>query len=229
MSVPIRLITAVSLVMAIGGCQSNQQVEDRLVLAFGEAMFNTGRISDTAEEGARAAVTARFSSPVRVGVFEGATADNQEFTRRTLEEFAIVTGVKIDWRPPEDRDADLVILFTDEKEFVVNGNQRGICYASVHADDKGVIRFAAVHVSWKSENVWRNECLVHELLHAFGWRGHTHRIRSANSYMHDEHELTRWDRLLLRTLYDPRLPPGTPKEDAIPKARVILRGLLADE
>lgn len=199
------------------------------MLAFEEAMFNAGRISDTAEKGTKAAVTARFSSPVRVSLFEGATTDNQEFARRTLEEFAVVTGVTIEWRRPGDRNADLLILFTDEKEFVVNGNQRGICYASVNADNEGVIRSAAVHVSRKSEDLWRNECLAHELLHAFGWRGHTHRIRSANSYMHNEDELTRWDRLLMRTLYDPRLPPGTPKDDAIPKARAILRELLADE
>lgn len=229
MSILVRLIMAVFLAMAIAGCQSGQQLEDRLVLAFEEAIFNAGRISDTAEQGSKAAIIARFSSPVRVSIIEGATADNQELARQTLDEFAAVTEVTIEWRPPGYGDADLLILFTDRKEFIVNGNERGICYASVRADDEGVIRPSRVHISRKDENVWQTECLVHELLHAFGWRGHTHRIRSANSYMHGEYALTRWDRLLMRTLYDPRLPPGTPKNDAILQARAILRELLADE
>lgn len=231
MSMPIlyQWSTAIFLVAAISGCQSNQQVEDRLVLAFEEAMFDTGRISHSADPTNEALMIARFASPVSVSVIEGATPDNQALVRRTLEDFAAVTGVTIAWRQPGDRGADLVILFTDAEAFIVNGNERSACYARISVGDDGIIRSSEVHVSRKAENLWRDECLVHELIHAFGWRGHTHRIRSANSYMHGEFALTRWDRLLMRTLYDPRLPPGMPKDDAIPKARVILREHLADE
>ncbi len=224
-----RLIATITLSAAVGGCQSNQHVEDRLVLAFEEAMFNTGRISDAPGRADRAAVIARFSSPVSVSVTEGATSDNLSLVRRTLADFAAATGVTIAWRDPGDRDAALLIRFTDDNSFVFNGNEHGVCYATVGVDDDGIIRRSIVHVSRKAENVWRDECLVHELMHAFGWRGHTHRIRSANSYMHGELALTRWDRLLMRTLYDPRLPAGTPKDDAIPRARAILREHLANE
>ncbi len=226
---PRRLIATTFLMAAVGGCQSTGQVEDRLVLAFEEAMFNTGRIAGPGEGSGKVAKIARFSSPVRVSVAEGATPDNQALVRRTLADFASVTGVTIAWREPGDRGADLVILFSDQDSFVVNGNEQSSCYASVAVRDDGVIDRSVVHVSRKDENRWRDECLVHELLHAFGWRGHTHRIRSANSYMHGEYDLTRWDRLLMRTLYDPRMPAGTPKDDAIPRARVILQEILADQ
>jgi hypothetical protein len=37
-----RYIFLVAVLVALTGCQSNQQVEDRLVAAFGETMFDAG-------------------------------------------------------------------------------------------------------------------------------------------------------------------------------------------
>ena len=40
--------------------------------------------------------------------------------------------------------------------------------------------------------------------------------------------LTWYDAILLRTLYDERLQPGMPKDEAMPIARRIIRSLLAE-
>ncbi len=221
----IRSIAAIAFAALLTGCQPPRQVEDRLLLAFGDAMFDRGARDVANDDGAGMIV--RFPRRIRASVSEGATDGNVALARAVVAEFGELTGVEIEWQAAGTRDAELTINFSSKSNFLIRGNELATCYAEVASRDDGIIESAAVHIARASEDEWRSDCLVHELMHAFGWRGHTHRIRSANSYLHGETELTEWDRLLMRTLYDPRLEPGTPEQDALPTARLILGELLA--
>ncbi|HJQ57131.1 MAG TPA: DUF2927 domain-containing protein [Vineibacter sp.] len=58
-------------------------------------------------------------------------------------------------------------------------------------------------------------CINHEILHGFGFRSHPHGAPSILSYRAAEvAQITPTDRLLLETLYDPRLQPGMKVADA---------------
>ena len=211
----------------VAACQSPQMVEDRLLAAFGETMFDSnGASHDRVAVDKKDLRLARWESAVDISVMEGATTENVAFVRETLAQFAELTGLEITLAEPHDTSAQLRIFFGTRKDFVINGNERAKCFARSRSDRQNRMEMAEIHVSQIEDGKWQTDCLVHELLHAFGWRGHTHRVRSAISYMHGETELTRWDVYLMQTLYDPRLESGISRDDAMPVARTILHELL---
>ena len=63
-------------------------------------------------------------------------------------------------------------------------------------------------------------------MHALGFRFHSGRLRSVLSPVHGERRFTEWDRLAIRALFDSRLRPGMPREEALPLLREILAELL---
>jgi hypothetical protein len=222
-----KYILMLFLAAILAACQSPQMVEDRLVSAFGETMFgNRGPMYDRTAAGEKDLRLAKWHSSVEISVIEGATEENIALVQETLSQFAELTSLKIVLTEPKNESAQLKIYFSSKKDFVINENERAACFAQSGIDREGHLEMAEVHVSRIDEGTWQTDCLVHELLHAFGWRGHTHRVRSAISYMHGESELTRWDVYLMQALYDRRLEPGTSKAEAMPKARGILRELL---
>jgi hypothetical protein len=224
-----RYIFLTVAMVALTGCQTNQQVEDRLVEAFGETMFGGG--SEGHGEGelfSKSGYIAKWKSPVTVAIVEGASAKNTDLTKKSLAELALLSGLTFKWIQPGAGRINLDIHFSSKREFVINGNQRAACYARTGNAPNGRIFSVGIYISRTGKDEWRTDCLTHELLHALGWRGHTHRVRSAISYAHGETELTKWDKLMMRTLYDPRLPPGMSKNDAMPIARAILREMIQE-
>ncbi|MDH3513111.1 MAG: DUF2927 domain-containing protein [Gammaproteobacteria bacterium] len=213
----------------VTACQSPKMVEERLVLAFGETMFGDhGSTYDRTATGDKDLHLAKWHSSLDVSVVEGATDENTALVEATLEQFAELTGLEINLMEPNNESAQLRIYFSSKKDFVINDNERAACFAHSRSDHESRLEMAEVHVSLIDDGEWQTGCLVHELLHAFGWRGHTHRVRSAISYMHGESELTRWDAYLMKTLYDPRLESGISKTDAMPKVRAILHELVKE-
>lgn len=211
----------------VAACQAPQRVEDRLVAAFGETMFGSqGQWRDGRHEGENDFRIAKWETSVEVSVMEGATPENVAFVRDSLPQFAELTGLSIPVLEPNNPSARMQIHFSSEKDFVINANEPAKCFARSRSDHRGRLDMAEVHIARVDNGKWKTDCLVHELLHAFGWRGHTHRVRSAISYMHGETELTRWDAYLMQTLYDPRIEFGASRDDALPVAREVLHELL---
>lgn len=220
-----------NLLLTITGCQSAQQAENRMLLAFGEAMFPaeiTGGHTVESVPGNTPHLT-RWPSAARASMMEGRTPELTAATQATVAEFSALSGVSITWLEAGDRSAELQFYFSKKSEFVINKNELAVCYSSIGSNRDWEITTAKVFIGADPETGAYQDCFVHELLHAFGWRGHTHRIRSANSYVHDETGLTRWDRILMRTQYDERLATGNSKTDTLPVARVIIRELMEDE
>lgn len=55
-----------------------------------------------------------------------------------------------------------------------------------------------------------DRCAIHEPMHTLGFNSHPHGAQSVLSYVYKaQRTLTPLDRLLIRTLYDGRLAPGT--------------------
>lgn len=224
-----RKFILVAVILVLAGCQSSQQVEDRLVAAFGETMFDAGPgAHGEGEMFAKGGNLARWESPVTVAVVEGQSPQNIDLVKEKLAGMAEISGLEFEWKEAGDPGIELEIHFSNRREFVINGNERAACFASTARPQDGLLQKSAIHIGLIKEGEWRVNCLNHELLHALGWRGHTHRVRSAISYAHGETELTKWDRMLMRTLYDPRLEPGISKEDALPVIRVILREMIEE-
>lgn len=214
---------------ALVGCQSSLEVEDRLVTAFGETMFDVGPASHgQGEMFSKSGNLAKWESPVTVAVVEGDTPENVAATKEILSELAELGGLELDWVEAGADGIELEIHFSDKREFVINENQLAACYARTGGAPDGLLQAVGIYIGSSGKDEWRTDCLTHELLHALGWRGHTHRIRSAISYAHGESELTKWDRLMMRALYDPRLPPGISKADAIPVVRVIFHEMIKE-
>ncbi len=224
-----RYIFLLVVLTALAGCQSSQEVEDRLVAAFGETMFDAGPASHgQGEVFSKSGNLAKWESPVTVAVMVGDTPENVAATKEILSELADLGGLELDWVKAGADGIELEIHFSDKREFVINGNQLAACYARTGDASDGRLKTVGIYIGMTGEDEWRTNCLTHELLHALGWRGHTHRIRSAISYAHGESELTKWDRLMMRALYDPRLPPGISKADAIPVVRAIFREMIKE-
>ena len=224
-----RYIFPIVVLVALTGCQSNQKVEDRLVAAFGETMFDAGSASHgQGEMLSRSGILAKWESPITVAVVEGDTPKNIALAKVTLTELAELGGLELEWAELGTSGIELEIYFSDKRQFVINGNQLASCYARTGGTPNGRLTAAGIYISADGEGDWRTDCLTHELLHALGWRGHTHRVRSVISYVHGETELTKWDRMMMRALYDPRLPPGISKADALPVIRVIFHEMIKE-
>jgi len=224
-----RYIFLVVVLVALTGCQSSQQVEDRLVAAFGETMFDAGPAGHgQGKMFSQSGNLAKWESPVIVAVVEGGNPENVALTKEILNELAELGDLELELAKRGAAGIELEIHFSDKREFVINGNQLATCYARTGGVPDGRLANVGIYIGISGEGEWRTDCLTHELLHGMGWRGHTHRIRSAISYAHGETELTKWDRLMMRALYDPRLPPGISKADAIPIVRAIFREMIEE-
>lgn len=224
-----RFIFLATALIALAGCQSNQRVEDRLVAAFGETMFEAGQTAHgQGEVFSRSGNLAKWESPVIVSVVEGNNPENVAIATKTLAELAELGGLAVEWVEPDTPGIELQIHFGAEREYIINGNQLAACYARTAGTPDGHLKDVGIYISAAGDGGWRTDCLTHELLHGLGWRGHTHRLRSAISYAHGETGLTNWDRMMMRALYDPRLPPGISKADAIPIARAIFHEMLEE-
>ncbi len=224
-----RYIFLVVVWVALTGCQSSQQVEDRLVAAFGETMFDAGPAGHgQGKMFSQSGNLAKWESPVIVAVVEGGNPENVALTKEILNELAELGDLELELAKRGAAGIELEIHFSDKREFVINGNQLATCYARTGGAPDGRLANVGIYIGITGEGEWRTDCLTHELLHGMGWRGHTHRIRSAISYAHGETELTKWDRLMMRALYDPRLPPGISKADAIPIVRAIFREMIEE-
>lgn len=77
----------------------------------------------------------------------------------------------------------------------------------------GMLLSAEILLPLETPSQARN-CILHELLHAFGVTGHSHSMVSAISYAHRTRTLSPWDKLLLKMLYTGSVP-GMPRDFAI--------------
>jgi len=161
---------------------------------------------------------ARWTGPIYLAVSEGSGmsgyASEVETSVRFMASIARVSVTRVAWGD-------------SRANFLVRGNSgdgsgKSPCRSSIDWNDVGQMVRAEVLVN--VANPGRvTRCINHEVLHGFGFRGHAHASFSVLSYKHAaQAQLTDTDRLMLETLYDPRLRPGTKVAAVSPVACSIL-------
>ena len=208
------------LLIFISGCQTTSQVENRVISFFTEMTY--GDNSALLEEGELE--RGRLSRWETAPTFrlEGAPTANQR--QEVMRSFAILseaTGFEI---LESTTGADITIEFTEERTFTIRRNVPAGCYT--HTKQRGnVLRSVDIRINKLDDpdSVW---CLDHELMHAFGFFGHSHRLRSVMSAAHHENRFTQWDLMALRILYHPDVRNGASWKDIKPLATDMIRETL---
>lgn len=210
------LLPAALGLLLLAGCKTTEQNRDRVTAFFTEIAYgdNSALLDDSALKTGK---LTRWEKAPTVSL-KGAPTDGQ---RRQVDaaitRFAGATG--LDVRLVESS-GDIRIDFSDEREFVIRRNIRADCYAHTKRPSG---RLEAVEISIGTRNVANGKsCLDHELMHAFGFFGHSHRLRSVMSAAHGEDSLTEWDILALRIAYHPAVVNGATWNETRPVAQQLI-------
>jgi len=223
-----RWIVAVAplVLLACATAPSGERKIDVAVRQFNEIAFGVAPAHELRfDDSTRSAWVSKWDRPVLASVFGAAADAPVADARMTLSEIASITGHQVVWHRDGSADANLLIHFTGERDFVINANEIAGCYTEIH-DAVGRISRVEVFIGIEADGSI-SDCMTHELMHAFGFHGHALRPTSVLSGFAPTDDLTPSDRLALRTLYDPQLVPGMPRDRALPMARGIMERLLA--
>ena len=102
----------------------------------------------------------------------------------------------------------------------------GVCYFLTRSVRTGAMFRALIVVNAELPAEQMDACLLEEMTQAFGLPNDSDVLApSVFNQKSTQQELSESDVLMLRTLYDKRLPPGTPRADALRIGREILRDL----
>lgn len=198
-------------------------VHSRLAAFFDEAAFGNDDVFLTREVRSFERVVKRWKLPLRVTASGAMTVEKERLIRARLERFRELTGVALHWEGLDAKRYNFKIAVVPSSQIRARASSDTLCAASPD-DSNGAILSATLHLPAGDLERFE-ECLDHELMHAFGFDGHSHRLNSALSYMHNTGSLTVWDEILLRTLYSPQLAPGMHRQSALP----VVSRLLAEE
>lgn len=205
--------------LLVAACQSKTLPNQRLARFVDEVMFG-GPIDGHLTQDGRVVKWGGDPLVVVTGV------DADEYRSRVsaqLERFSELSG--LDARMADTANAaDLKITFVEDEDFLVN-REHVPCFARVLTRFDRIV-VAEVQLS-AADPEQIDHCLNHELLHAFGLRYHSGIVRSALSPAHEEAQLTPWDELALRVLYDARLELGAARAEVAPRIREIVSELVA--
>jgi hypothetical protein len=186
----------------------------RLAAFFDEAVFGRDDALKSSKVRSFDRVLSRWVVPIRVTVGGDVTDNAERKIRDRLEHFAGLTGTELIWQGRNAKRYNFKITLIDSSQIRAEASVDTICFARP-TDSYGKIISAVVFLPSNDAEDFE-DCIDHELMHAFGFDGHSHRLNSALSYMHKQSRLTAWDEIMLRTLYDSRLSAGLPRNDAWP-------------
>lgn len=206
-------------------CESTTAGETALVTTFMEAAFDAtpgGEFQLLGE--LRSARIWRWDRAVLLRL-EGVRSPAQEgFARSALAEFARLSGVAINDAIAAETQ-NFRVIFDGSEAFLLGDGQLASCYATFRGRRDGEVTMDVTLSTARPESAQR--CIRHELMHAFGFLGHSHRVRSVLSYLHNETQLTRWDKVLIASLYDPAIRAGMLRQDVAPLLQPIIAKNLA--
>jgi Protein of unknown function (DUF2927) len=115
--------------------------------------------------------------------------------------------------------AELEVRFLPNRSFRVE-TEDAPCFARWQSRNGWIVQ-ATVTISTAKES-HTSGCLAHELMHAFGFAGHSTVFRTVLTPIYSEREPTSADAIAIGVLYDPRLLPLTPKAEAIMLSRPLI-------
>ena len=173
----------------------------------------------------------RWTGPVRAVLLGDGAAENAPAVRALFTEFEALTGLEFTLAEA-DAGARLEVFFSDRAWYTdavamrFGDPERVQCFSNTASTEGRIGRaFAAIPADLRPAEV--QACLGHELMHTLGFKGHPDRsLASALRNGRATGAVTINDRILIRTLYDDRLVPGMPREQALRVAREVIEELL---
>ena len=199
----------------LAACQSTEGRQERLVSFVDELMFGSPFDAHALQD----KTVLRWEEPICVGI-EG--ADGGEWDDRVASvvgRMAEAAGRKLETSETGDCTANVVLRLTRDDRFLVN-REHANCYMRIKAAEHRIAR-AWIFIGLNRPALF-DRCLAHELMHVLGFRYHSGIVRSVLSPTHHAEQLTDWDLLAIRALYDPRLRPALPRRDALPFIRATI-------
>ncbi|MDH3593426.1 MAG: DUF2927 domain-containing protein [Rhodospirillales bacterium] len=204
------------VLMALAGCATVEVREERLIRFMDEMLFG-GPYDAHHEQDKR---VARWRGEMRVAITGQQAEDYRDALAEEVARMADLSGVDARMASSGEDETNVVVELVEERDFVVN-REYADCYAHLEGDDHH-IDSAKVYIGMARPEGFQ-DCAAHELMHVFGFRFHSGILRSVMSPAHGEDELTEWDELAFKVLYDPRLELGAPRDVVMPIIRQVIR------
>lgn len=170
----------------------------------------------------------KWMAPVVVRARGAGAVAHRETVQAVLAETSALTGLNFRHAGGARSLDNLVTIYflsKEEMERLYGAGTTNLCYTQTRGRG-GALRTARVRVREGFE-----DCLHHEFMHALGfdnhWPGHKTGV-GASSALANRHSAERangyseWDRLAIRLLYDPRIKPGMPRDEALTIAERII-------
>jgi DUF2927 family protein len=170
----------------------------------------------------------RFNRRIRVRILSHGRVDRTKEMRAIVEDFARnVPNLQVSIADGK-AESDVELRLIDEKKFrpemrsafganvtktlIARTNPQ--CITSVKSNADGTIAHVLSLLIVDKDEVFR-DCAYHELMHVFGLPNHDQ--KNSWTTLNQNREvgyLSVYDRIMLNILYDPRIPPGTTKDEA---------------
>ena len=164
-----------------------------------------------------------------------------KFIKKHLQSLVRATGLKTEDAKKTGLPPNLMIYFVPrlqmanpylsnvEPKLLKKLAAEGGCYFLVWADNKtGKISKATIVVNSERLLLRINHCLLEEMIQSLGLPNDSNLISpSIFSDRSRRTDLTRTDLIILKTLYDPRMKPGLPRDKALVLARTVIGELNA--
>jgi TPR repeat protein len=185
------LSLAAALLAAPRALAADDATVSRLLRGFDELVFRI--------DGAGLVGTRKWRTGLRVQIVgtpeDGAEAMAMEAVARA----ASLAGLAM---ARVAADGNFVLRFERTSAYVVDGRMAA-CYATTRADGSGALVLAQLFINQGHADL--RTCIVHEVMHGFGFPGHPHALDTVMSYTHRRDAFTELDIAAFRALYDPRM------------------------
>jgi hypothetical protein len=182
-------------------------------------------------EGGHEVPVVKWSGPVSVSLRGGPARRHAPFVAALVDELATLTGLSLELVIDQNWAGEIDILLLDQAGYWPPqirpkdpSSREAFACAALPMALRGTMRRALVLINagtLPAETV--EACLVEELAQSMGLVGEVDDDRA--TLLSDDvgfRRLTATDRVLLRALYDPALPAGTTREDALRQLPAIL-------
>ncbi len=160
----------------------------------------------------------RFNTGLRVFVGGSTTSSVREHVEKTMRAGAEISGLALEFVDSAEK---ANVKFNFFQEYMA---PPGLPSAGCVTQPR---RTGAVYVEMTVHiRITQRTCVVHEIMHAFGFMGHPHDFDTVLSYTRrgasQRETFTELDQLLLRTLYRANIAPGTFHLPALVRVRQFL-------
>ncbi len=182
---------AIALVVAPGSRAADDATVSRLLGGFDELVF---RVDGTGLTGTR-----KWRAGLRVQIVGTPEAGAEAMAIEAVAQAAALAGLAME---RVAANGNFVLRFERTTSYVVEG-RTAACYATTRADASGALVLAQLFINQGYADL--RACLVHEVMHGFGFPGHPHTLDSVMSYTYRRDAFTELDIAAFRALYDPRM------------------------